>query len=244
MLASLVFALVTGFAPQIAADAPAPPPAAPMKSLRHLVYSVTFGTRTKNVEHGSGWQNGGTMMGGGDAEVENVRENSDEGTLTVDVVAATGDGGLVVDAKFSGKQGDDHPVRVAIYSDGRIAYDPAKPLSIEAARFLPMLARGLVADHDVAPGQAWQIGPDAVAEHVTVTKVDGDVATLDLKKTLAPSLGGQEIEEGTALYDTAKVCPRVYDLVVRVRRPNGPDQEFQQTETLHARLVSDSFAKA
>ncbi len=195
-----------------------------------------------NVEHGSGWVNGGTHLGIGNGEVDRVQQTSDDGKLTVDVVAATADGGLVVDSQYAGKEGDERPVRVAIYSDGRITYDPAKPLGLQAARFLPMLARGLIAGHDVSVGQTWQIGADAEAAHFTVTKNEGDLATIEISKKLAPTLGAEEVDEGTAVYDTAKLCPRLYDLIVKMQRPNGADQELTETETLHARLVSDSFA--
>jgi hypothetical protein len=240
MIASLLLAFATAMPTVVGAQA-AQPPAATGKPLRTLVYSVTFGTRTVNAEKGSGFVNGGTMQGSGSAETDRVQETADEGKLTVDVIAATADGGLVVDAQFVGRQGDEHPLRVAIYSNGGISYDPSKPLSIEAQRILPMLARGIVAGRDIEPGQTWTIGPANAAAQFSVTKSDGDLATIKVHRTATPLPGAQQTEEATSVYDTEKLCPRNYDLVVRLRRPNGPDQELTQTETLHATLFSDTF---
>jgi hypothetical protein len=236
LAAGTAFALCIGIA-SAAETSPAP--------LRTLVYHVTLAVRTVNLQHDSGMAYGSageTINGPGSGTTEQVGTSDDDGRLTVNVIAATGDGGLVVDARFDGKL-TQPPLRVAIYQDGRLAFDPSKRLSIEAARILPLLARGFVAGKDVAPGVTLTLGSGANTMRYDVTGANGDRATMALRGELTPGMGAREHDEGTTVYDTAKLCPLNLDLRARIDRSVRLGTEERETQTLSATLLSDSFTK-
>jgi hypothetical protein len=177
-----------------------------------------------------------------------VQQNvDDDGTLTVDVVAATADGGLVVDSSFAGRETQQPTIRVAIYADGRLAFDPRSQLSRQSSRVLPLLARGLVANRDVSPGVSWTTAtPKPTTGTMTyhVEHVDGDRATLGIEDDtiLAGPSGFSEHGHGTTIYATDRLCPLRYDLELVVRRSQRRGRERTENEHLVATLLSDTFA--
>ena len=234
-LASTVFAR--------AADAPKP--------LRTLVYAVQFSAQTRNAEQTSGFTGSDTgpqSTGVGHGLVERSSTVSDDGTLTVDVVGASADAGLVVDASYTGKNSAQAPVRVAIYPDGRLAFDPLKPLSPQAARLLPLLARGFVAGRDVSAGSTWKTEVAAPAKGTVtyrVSEIQGEVATIaiDGEIKVVGARGYDEVDHGTTRYATDRLCPVSYDLTARSRHQPTADQTVTENAHLTATLVSDTFAK-
>jgi hypothetical protein len=236
-------ALVLGSGALAAADAPKP--------LRTLVYSVQYSSQSRNTEQTSGFSGSdsgpsGTSMGHG--AVERNSNVSDDGTLTIDVVGASADAGLVVDAAYAGKTTAQPAIRVAIFPDGRLSIDPRHQLSPEAARVLPLLARGLVAGRDVSPGSAWKtdVAPPAKGSIAyRVSALEGQQATLVIDsdiKVPGPQ-GYDEQGHGTAKYATDLLCPLTYDLEAHSRHQPSADQYVTSNSHLTATLVSDSFAK-
>jgi hypothetical protein len=224
-----------------AADAPAPP-------LRTLVYSVQLSTLTKNEEQTSGFNAAGNGGSIGHGAVARTAEASDEGSLTVDVIGATADLGLVVDVSFAGKNSQQPATRVAIFADGHLTYDPAKQISVEAARILPLLARGLLNGRDVSPGATWKTDAAGPAKGTTtyhVIDVHGMQATIGIESDIkVPGPRGyDEQDQGKTTYATDRVCPVSVDLQARSRRSASADQYVTTTMHLTATLVSDSFAK-
>ncbi|MDQ6925038.1 MAG: hypothetical protein M3154_02215, partial [Candidatus Eremiobacteraeota bacterium] len=122
MRSLLALAATAAFAAP-AGDAPAP------KVLRQLVYDVTYSARTTHEVKSSGL-NSGYGGGSGDAGVASgsgaatqLMNGDNRGRLTIAVIAATQDGGLVVDASFAGAKNTQPTTRVAVYADGRLAVD-------------------------------------------------------------------------------------------------------------------------
>lgn len=233
------FVLVTGVTAG-AADAPKP--------LRTLVYAVQFTAQTKNAEQTSGFDAGGSGGGIGHGMVERGSTETDDGTLTVDVIAPTADAGLVVDAGWVGKKTSHAPVRVGIHADGSLSYDPGKGLGPQARRFLPLLARGVVAARNVAPGSTWTTPLPAPVKGMTTYRVaalDGEVASLaiDTDMSVTGPHGFDEQDHATARYATDKLCPVTYDVQARSRRQASPDQYVTEIAHLTATLVSDTFRK-
>ncbi len=226
-----------------AADAPKP--------MRTLVYAVQSSTQTSNAEQTSGFTGGdkgpaGTATGHG--MVERKSSESDDGKLTVDVAGGTSDGGLIVDAAYAGRSLSHGPIRVAIFSDGRLSFDPAKPLAPEALRLLPLLARGLVAGRDVSVGSTWkvQLQPPAHGSITyRVSELRGEQATLAIESDIkVPGPRGyDEQDRGTAEYATDRLCPVSFDLQAHSRHQPSPEQYVTSNEHFTARLVSDSFVK-
>jgi hypothetical protein len=240
----LAFAVAAALAAPLAASAAD----APAKPMRTLVYSVQLSTVTKNEEQTSGFSGGGGGISTGHGAVARMSEASDEGSLTVDVIGATPDLGLVVDAAFAGKNSHQSAIRVAIFPDGRLSYDPAKQLSVEAARLLPLLARGLLNGRDVAPGATWKTDVPEPAKGTTtyrIIDVHGTQATIGIEadiKVPGPR-GYDEQGQGKTTYATDRVCPVIVDLQARSRHSPSPEQYVTTSTHFTASLTSDSFAK-
>jgi hypothetical protein len=221
--------------------------ATPTKPLRTLVYAVQYSAQSRNDEQTSGFTGNGGGPGTAGGLVTRTTDAGDDGTLTVNVIAATPDGGLVVDASFVGKTTTQPALRVAIFPDGRLSLDPSAVLSPEAVEVLPLLARGLVAGRDVSVGSSWTIddAPPLKGSHsYKVTALDVDVATLAIAGTrnLSGARGYDQSDTGTAQYDTVHLCPLSYDLTSNQHHTVGTSQFVSTNARLTAKLVSDSFA--
>jgi hypothetical protein len=247
-LAAAALLACAGSIPLAAAAQPAPP----AKAFRTIVYDVAYSTITLRREQTSGFGKnigtGATTSVAGSGAVDRRFTADDRGTLTVAVIAATRDGGLVVDAAFAGKTASHPPVRVAIFKDGGLSYDPNTPLSPAAIRFLPLLSRGLVAEKTIAPGEFWTAAAAAPASGNTtyrVLQVDGERATLgiDAAVSLRGPAGFDEHSEGQTVYATDLLSPLSLDLTSHVRRQISAEQNDTIDSRLVVTLVSDSFAK-
>ena len=216
-----------------------------LKPLRTLVYAVVYTAQNRNDEKVSGFNSAGNGAGTPGNVITRVSDTGDDGTLTVSVVAATGDGGLVVDAAFAGKSTQQPVSRVAIFSDGRLSIPPDATLSPAAIYLLPLLARGLVANQPIQQGATWSRPAAEPAKGTTtfhVLLVDGEKATLkiDASVSVRGARGYDETDAGTAVYDTAKLAPVSYDLVATSRHTVA-EQYITSSARLTAKLVSDSF---
>jgi hypothetical protein len=209
------------------------------KPLRTLTYTVAYSAvssmrsqLTGGIEVGRGFEDTGYA-------------NDDKGTLRVDVIAATGDLGLVVDASFAGEKTKQAPVRVAILGDGRLAFDPKLNIAPELVEFLPLLARGLLGDKDHPAGSSWSApAPQPLAGTRMFRVTSADDTTANLSITTDAKVGGgqgyERHEESTLAYRPKLSTPVRYDTRIRLRRQglNGPE-----TTDLHltAALATDSF---
>ena len=253
MRSLLAFAAAAAFTAPLAvsaADATAPIP-----PMRKLVYDVTYSARTTHQVKSSGLNSGygggageGNPSTTGSGSASQFMNGDDRGKLTIDVIAAPADGGLVVDATFTGSVNAQPKTRVAIYKDGGIAADPAHPLAPETARLLPLIARGFIADRDVSPGAMWSIPAPAPAKGSTTYRVqssDGRLARIAIEGTWSvPGANGfDESDQGVTTYATDVVSPVSYDLTARIHRQLGMDSSMTTSAHITATLVSDSFAK-
>src|ERR1700680_4350671 len=112
-----------------AADAPAPA----VQPLRTLTYDVVYTLQTSQTIKTSGITGGDPhSMEWGNAAVQRGVNSNDKGTLQIDVIAAPADGTLVVDASYAGHESKQPTVRVVIFADGTLTYDPKSLLSAQA----------------------------------------------------------------------------------------------------------------
>lgn len=245
--------LALGVLAAIAAPVAASATDAPIKPLRTLVYDVQSSAHSQHEKQTSGFNgsygmsgNAGVSSGNGTAGV--ALDGTDRGRLTIDVIAATGDGGLVLDTAYAGKLSSQPKIRVALYPDGRLSADPSKPLGPEALHVLPLLARGFIANRNVSPGASWSMSAPPPAKGATtyrVSKLDGDEATITLEGSITlPGVNGfQESDRGTTTYATNLSSPVSYDVNARIRRQLGVDETVTTDTHMTITLVSDSFAK-
>jgi hypothetical protein len=258
MRSLLAFAVAIAFAAPLAASAADAP--APIKPLRQLVYDVTYSARTTHEVKSSGFNSGYGGGGAGNADSTNsgvaagsgaasqYMNGDDRGKLAIDVIAATPDGGLVVDASFTGTVNVQPKTRIAVFEDGRISADPAHPLAPEVARMLPLLARGFIANRDVSPGSSWSIPATAPAKGATTYRVqssDGQLARIAIQGawSMPGANGFDESDQAVTMYATNVISPVSYELNARIHRQLAIDQSMTTSAHLTATLVSDSFAK-
>lgn len=215
--------------------------AEPLKPIRTIVYNVSYALSVLRLEQTAGF---GAASGHG--LVENRMSSSDEGTLTVAVVAAPQDGGLVTDVTFTGKTTSQPTIRVAIAFDGQLSYDPTQTLFMGAARLLPFLAYGLLTEHQIAAGQSWSVpalSPTTGSSAYRVETVDGTHAVLaiDSKLALGGPRGFDEHTQGTTTYATDVLAPITLALTSTARHEIPPNRSDNTTSHLVATQVNDSF---
>jgi hypothetical protein len=217
--------------------------------LRTLTYDVAYSLQTYQDTHVSGLTGGQPhAMETGRAAVQRGFVSNDRGTLQIEVVAAPADGTLVVDATYTGREAKQPAVRVVIFPDGTLSYDPQRQLAAQARQLLPLLARGLLAERDVSPGSSWTTPISKPAQGATtyrVTKRDDTRATIVVAAdiTVAGPDGFEEHDDGTATYALDVLCPVSYDVRRRLRRQITPERLESTDSRVTATLVSDSFAK-
>jgi hypothetical protein len=228
---------------------------APAKPLRTLVYDVVYTAHTLHTQKtsgfngslGSGMQSGnGSVSGSGIAAVG--LDGDHRGTLTVEVIAATPDGGLVVDTSFSGSSVSEKKTRIAIYSDGHITAPPDAPLGPESLHLLPLLARGFFANTTMTSGASWTAPPQPATRGTMTYRVqnlDGTIAIIALDGSVAVSgiNGFNELDHGTVSYATDLDDPLSLELTAHIERQLSIDQSLTTDAHLTVKLVSDSFAK-
>jgi hypothetical protein len=243
---ALAIALVCSVAAAArAADAPKP--------VRTLTYDVAYSVQTTQERLVSNLMGGNAGNGPhtpdvGKGSVSRGFGSNDRGTLTVDVVAATGDGGLVVDATYEGREARQPVLRVAIMSDGRLLFDPKRSLSAQARRLLPLLSRGMIANRDVSPGSTWStpFAPPAKGEttyHVVHRDDTRATIAITTDAIVAGPAGYDEHADGTTTYATDVLCPTAYDIRIRVRQQLTPETLESSDAHVTATLLHDTFAK-
>ena len=255
MKASLVCALLlclgaTG-RPSAAAT---PPPTLP--SLRHLVFSFNVSIKDELEQRLEGVVRSDTGMGGGTGLVSSGDRNqvgasaAGKGTIVCDVVAATQDGGLVVDVSEDSVERRRPTVRVAILDNGRLSFPPDSQLNDEETVLLGFLSRGLLGGTQRDTGSQWSVEDGA-----------GDYsAKTTYRVAAAPSDGAMKLDVAAEYrqrgarsyttdlnakldYDAAKLVPTKALVTSKTRRETP--QQYQTTdESIDLALLEDSFAKA
>lgn len=156
------------------------------KPVRHLVYNVDVGVETKqDLTNYYGHMNSGKGSIAG------------FGTITADVVGFGEDGALVVRVSEASDTRKAAPATVAVLSDGKVAIDPKSPgtLNEEEQALVGLLGRALVADHQLGPGEQWQVttnskGGSDVATYRVISLADDDKVNVDLQRQI--SVGGAQ----------------------------------------------------
>ena len=190
-------------------------------------------------------------MAGGTVPVEDTSPAvAAQGSIQADVVAATGDGGLVVDLTENASGRDRLKVRFAVSIDGTVGFDPknAGSVSGEELALARWLARGFYLEHPTEPGTSWTIDQSGNGitgtEHYRVTGNASHRVTLDyaLEQKIAGAQAYGETREGSLVYDTALVVPvrAAYQGETR-REAFGASEATYVSVTLTLR--TDSFAK-
>jgi hypothetical protein len=229
--------LTAGLAPAAQAQ-----PSAGAAPLRHLSYEISF-VATTRIEEVSTGANPGLDPGAHDS-INTIREGA--GRLEVDVIAATNDRGLVVDALVAGPERKADRTRFAIGADGKLFYDPKNNVLEEEVRLLPLLSQGRF-DRALEIGEIWHVpirDPNASGEEVVrILKYDGNRASAEITGSVDVR-GPNAYSETSRLltdYDVHLVTPVTADLDVHTRRTTGLGQTTYIDTQLHLKLVGDTF---
>lgn len=242
-----VFAFIAASAvstmPAFADQAPSSAP------LRHLVYSFTYNVGTTDSVHSSGIGGDGPASG-----VSDYRGGSeDKGTLTVDVMQAASDGGLVV--KVSEKARDTRsaePALCAVYGvTGSVICDPNAKVNDEEMALLRILGRDFVDPTQFDAKRHWQRGQSGgnineTADYTAGTVNSAGIMDIAMQRVtqVSGAQGYKETTNGTISYNLALSIPTHLTQDAIVRQEQGMGNSHKQETKVDIALISDSMATA
>jgi hypothetical protein len=254
---AFAFAALLGTAPLLASAAESPRP------IRTLTYAVELHViesldtpagalpQPRAVTVVKGRSSGApSRPPSGSAEAHTGGGMSAQGSITVDVLEATEDAGLVVEIAENAPKRERPKVKVAIAADGTLFYDPANSdkLSEEELAVVRWLGRNFYGDHPKDVGTAWTVdqstnGHTDVERYRVLAREDPRV-TLDyaLEERTTSAGGYAGTRAGSLVYDTAMVIPVTAAFETVARRQLGGSYDTRRT-SVRLTLTADSFAK-
>lgn len=219
--------------------------AAASPPLRTLVYDVSLSIVTTTQERTADAHR--SVVARGSATTEHSTLTTDRGKLTVNVVTASEDGRLIVDATFAGSSPRPATIRVAISKSGELFGEPNTPVNAASAAVLPLLGRGLLDGRDVSPGSTWDVSPPGTSTGTITYRVvhtDRDLAdfTITAQVSTRGPAGFDLQTNAKAAYDMVRLCPIHYDITNVLRSEPNPSSYVTATTHIVADLVTDTFA--
>lgn len=221
------------------------PAADELKAIRHMVFKVGVSTSTQLEVRRSGIGTPGHQVSGGNADKYNAGAQV-TGTLSVDVVAATADQGLVVDIMEDAQTRKAPRVRVGVYPNGSLVYDFSQTVNDEEAVLLRFLARGLIASSLVA-GASFSVNNEGKDQRERMTfRVTGtdDRGHLKLDVEGATKMGGAQPYDGSLhgrlVYDQTKSIPILVQIMTRTHRETITELNTTDMQ-IDIDLIEDSF---
>ncbi len=231
-----------------------------VRPLRTLSYDCTVSVAASRetpsdtyVSHVERMPRGGSMTSSspsGSGESDDTRKIEVKGSISVEVLSATDDAGLVVDVAENAAERTRIKVRMVVGPDGALAYDPANEQNVteEEIAVVRWLARGFYGDHPRVAGTAWTNDQSANGrvdvERYRVLSQDRDRVTLEyaLDEKAAGVTGYDASRRGSLVYDTALIVPVKASFQSSSRRQIGPTMSTLRS-TITLTLTADSFAR-
>jgi hypothetical protein len=220
--------------------------------VRHLAYRLSVGWTGRTQEHredglqairpgpGAARQNDSLTVG---------TRTFEEGRIIADVVAATLDGGLVVDISEEAQTRTRRVVRVGIHSNGRLDYPPDAEMSEEEGFLLRLLARGIAPSH-IEEGSTWNVD-ESGADYVWRTNFRAveirasDDVRLEMQSSLTShGVGGVTVSSsGKVAYDPTRDVPLSMELDTKALRQTATAVTTTDL-AISLELLEDSFRNA
>jgi hypothetical protein len=258
-VAGAAVVLVAGFLPIAVVAAPATPPGAAAAPLRSVTFQIEFTSKTEERVQTSGLLGQDSMTGavtgastGGSWRTMLSSSGTAKGTITVDVIAVTGDG-LVVDIAERADQRDAPKTRIGVSTKGALVYDAAKAtVNEEEIMLLQLLNRALVEGHD-NDGVMWTDdlsvrGFKDVTTFRILSSTDvkpGPVLHMELERNVSASAGHpfEMTASGKFDYNEQRAIP--LDVTLRQRRTSvvGSGRQQQVDAVYTYKLVADSLSR-
>jgi hypothetical protein len=220
-----------------------------------VTFQVDYSSRTEQRVQVSGLQahdaNGTPIGAPGGSSTHTLTADTAavKGTISVDVIAITGDG-LVVDVAENAPGRGAPKTRIGITTKGKLVYDPAKStLNEEEIMLLQLLNRALVEGHD-ADGASWTDdlsvrGFKDVTTYRILSSTEskpGPVLHMELERSVSSSAGHpfELTASGKLDYNEQLAIP--VNVTLRGRRTStSPTGEQQQADSQYTyKLVSDT----
>ncbi|HEY0614171.1 MAG TPA: hypothetical protein VGC96_06005 [Candidatus Elarobacter sp.] len=173
------------------------------------------------------------------------------GVITVEVLQATEDAGLIVDISEDAPKRVRPKVRVGVSAEGGLLYDPAMgdKLSVEELAVIRWLGRGFFGDHPTDVGTSWTVDQSSKGysdiEKYRVLARAAAVVTLGyaMEETTTVAGGYSGSREGSLVYDTSLVVPVKANFEGISRRQISEGWNTLRT-SVRLTLTTDSFAPA
>ena len=173
----------------------------------------------------------------------------DKGTIVADVLAASNDGGLIIETSEVGRETKKPHTKVGVRADGAVMSAPNADLSDEERYLVAFMARNFLPGTTVQVGQTWrqEVGGDKSTSDVTtykVTGIDDQLVHLAVDR-VASSRSVKPFDlhmTGTVDYDAKLVVPTSAKLHGILRSQNTQGYTTVTSDIVLA-IAEDSFKK-
>lgn len=217
------------------------------KPIRHLVYKFGVSLDTTKTIHDSGIGGDGPVSGS-----TNYRGGqTDEGQITVDVLQAQPDSGLVVQVSEQARnRRDAEPTMCVVYGSSAVICDQTKGgLNEEESSLLRFLGRNFVNPATIDLKNHWQYAAtDAQSQETsdyTLGKPDGDTVGVTYQRVLkvAGVNGFNATTDGVLSYDQKLSVPVSIKEDTMTRKSTGMGNYDTVRQEITLKLMGDSLAQ-
>jgi hypothetical protein len=224
-------------------------------TMGQLVYSFSYGSDQKIVARDSNTnaQNvdpNGNISGGNNGMSHYSGSLSDKGTMTVNLIQQSSDGGLVVQISEQGENIHRAPLATCVvYGNTNVLCDPNKTVYTEEYTLLRFLGSNFFDPTQLDAKKHWSIvqngGKVNVSADYTVNGDNNGMMQIGENRTVrAPGGGSLTTDIQTRVdYDSKRSVPTFIDEYVTQRHDNGVVGTSTTIYQTTLNLVSDSMAK-
>ncbi|GAC1653398.1 MAG: hypothetical protein NVS9B12_03400 [Vulcanimicrobiaceae bacterium] len=211
--------------------------------IRHLVYTFSVGIQTSMTVHDSG-------IGSSGSGVTDYKGGlSDTGTITVDVIAESADGGLVVAVSEAARNSrTSKPATCAVYSWNLSTICSADAgLNDEEIAIVRLVGRNFVSTAMTGPSSHWQVPgnvPDgSETNDFTVTGSQNGVLSISEQRVdkVRGASSFDATTNGTIAYNVAMTVPTALHELNIKRFIGGPNGQNTVQTYIDLKLTTDSM---
>ena len=229
-------------------------PALAITSTNQLVYSFTYSANqnasardsTSSIEPVGTDQ----FTGGSSSGISHYHGNqTDKGTITVEVVRQQTDGGLIVSISEQGEQTRRAPpATCVVYPNTHVICDPNKTIYPEEYTLLRFLGRNFVDPNALDANRHWSVTQNTSASDVkadyTIGANSNGIMQISESRKIRPPSGSDTTDVQTKIaYDFARAVPTNVDEYVTQRQDNGASGTTTTIYQTTLGLLSDTVAK-
>lgn len=213
------------------------------KPLRHLRFKVVADVRTTTSLIPHGFNQTGTP-----ATVTQEHGEAD-GTIDVDVMGVSSDGGLNVQVSEQDRRRTSAATPAGVFADGYVVVNAGKADAIndEELALLPFIAPQLIAGHDATAGAAWTLRhQDGTVEHsldIHVDKTDANFVDATIRQSIIDKgvASLTQTARSSVEYNNALTVPKTVTMTMQ-RATGVSDRSTKTILSATYTLVEDSMA--